>query len=137
MHQHALVIERDDAVGLVAVGEEGSRHGAPDDQRQHRMAGQPRLGIGSDSAGQRLVDAERFFAPAVGLAGRIDDRHDGALDRQFAVCFDRFAHRARQRPAFEQTGLAMTCPREAAVGVRHQCDPANRGPRQFAVGNPH
>jgi hypothetical protein len=87
--------------------QERARHGLAHQQRNHRMPLQPRRGIGGGRAGQRLVNAERFLAAAVGLAWRVDNGDDGALDRCVAVRVDDLMHGARQRPAFQQSHFAV------------------------------
>jgi len=96
---------------------------------------QPRRGIGSGRAGQGLVDPERFLAAAIGLAGCVDDRDDGALDRTIAVGGHGVMHGARQRPAFEQPYLALPGAREGAGGIGHHRDQARGAAGDLHVGH--
>ena len=123
---HPRIAQGDDAVGLVAVGEEGAGHGLADQQGDHRMAGQPGAGVAVHRTGQRLVDAEGLLAAAVGLAGHVDHGDHRALDRRVAVGFDHLVQRAAEAPAFEQADLAAAGAREAVGGIRHHRDVTGR-----------
>ncbi|MNN46284.1 hypothetical protein D3C81_1606620 [compost metagenome] len=99
------------------------------------MPGQARLGIGLHRSGQRLVDAQGFLAAAIGLAGHIDHRDDGAL-LAIAVQFNRLAHRLGQGPAFEQADFTVARPGERVVRIRHHGNEARRAVVQLAVDDP-
>ena len=97
MHHHARVAQGDQAIGLVAVGEERPRHGLAHQQGDHRVAGEPSASVAVSGGGQGLMNAKRFFATAIGLAGYVDDSDDGAL----VTPGDGFVHRLGQAPAFQ------------------------------------
>ena len=78
------------------------------------------------------MDAEGFFAAAVGLAGHIDDSDDGPL----VASGDGLIDSLGQAPAFEQADFAIARPREAVLRVSHHGDKAHLLLTQYTVGNP-
>ncbi|MNX27076.1 hypothetical protein D3C86_571590 [compost metagenome] len=137
MHHHLRVVERDQAVGLVAVREEGARHGLADDQADHGMAGQARLGVSACRAGQRLVNTIGFFTPAIRLAGHVDDGDDGAFHGQLAVFKHHLPHGARQLPRLDQADFTRAGARKTVVRVGQHGNVARRFARQRRVDHAH
>ena len=135
MHHHPRIAQRNQAVGLITVGQKSSRHRLAHQQRNDRMAGQPGAGVAVRRAGQGLVNAERFFASAIGLARYVDDGDQGALLRFLRIGDDDVIHCLGQPPAFEQTDFAVACPDKTVVGIGHHRNEAHRLPAQYAIGD--
>ncbi|MNR62809.1 hypothetical protein D3C85_1849310 [compost metagenome] len=76
------------------------------------------------------MDAEGFFAPAIGLTRHIDDSDQGAFLRFVLVSSDDLIHRLGQTPAFEQTDLTMASADKTVFRVSHHGDKPHRLPDQ-------
>ncbi|MNE45254.1 hypothetical protein D3C80_1395300 [compost metagenome] len=135
MHHDPGIVQGDQALGLVAVGQEGAGHGLANQQTDHRVPGQPRLGVGLHGTGQCLVNAQRFLAAAIGLAGHIDYRDNGTL-LAVTVSRHRLAHRLGQAPAFKQADFTRAGTGEWIAGIRHHGDEARQAVVQLAVDHP-
>ena len=131
MNHHAGVAQGDQAVGLVAVGEERAGHGLAHQQPDHRVPGQTGPSVAVDRGGQGLMDAEGFFATAIGLARHIDDGDQRAL----VAGRNGFIHGFGQPPAFEQADFAIACAGEAVLRVGDHGDKAHLVFTQYAIGD--
>ena len=120
--QHAAIVKGDQAVGLVAVGQKRPGHRFADDQANYRVAGQTGFGISASRPGQRLVNAESFFAAAIGLAWHIDHGDDRPFDWLVGVGGNGFINHFRQRPAFQQADFAAGGARVVVVSIRDHGD---------------
>ena len=107
MHHHARIAQGDDPLGLIAMSEKGAGHGLAHQQRDHRVPGQPCAGIAIHRAGEGLMNAEGFFAAAIGLARHVDHGDHHTLVRLVAIGRNHLVQRLAQSPAFEQTDLAI------------------------------
>ncbi|MNF87509.1 hypothetical protein D3C84_699770 [compost metagenome] len=137
MDHHPGIVQGDQALGLVAVGEEGAGHGLAHQQADHRVAGEAGAGIGVHRAGQGLVNPQGLLTAAVGLAGYVHQRHQYALGRQLAVGLDGLIHRLGQAPALQQADLTIAGAREGILRIRHHGDEARGTVAQFAVHHLH
>jgi len=77
------------------------------------------------------VNAQGFFATAVGLAWHIDDGDDRAL----VTTGDGLIDRLGQAPAFQQADFAVACAGEAVVRVGDHGDKTHRLLTQYAIGD--
>ncbi len=136
VNQHFGRVERQNAVGLVAVAQERARHGCPDQQRHDRMTRQARARVGVHRPRAREVDAEELLAPAVGLAGDVHQGDDGASPRAF-VLRHRAAHLARQRPGLIQSDFSLACARKAVGRIGHDGDESRALLGERRVRKPH
>ncbi|MDT4828183.1 hypothetical protein FQZ97_615540 [compost metagenome] len=136
MDHHPGIVQGDQALGLVAVGEEGAGHGLAHQQADHRVPGEAGAGIGVHRAGQGLVNPQGFLAAAIGLAGYVHQGHQHALG-SVAVGFDGLIHCLGQAPAFQQPDLAAAGAGEGILRVGHHGDEARGAAAQFAIDDFH
>ncbi|MCY1420957.1 hypothetical protein D9M71_365960 [compost metagenome] len=90
------------------------------------MTGQTGTGVTARRCGQRLMNAEGFFAATVSLARHVDDGDQGAFAGLALIGGDDFIHGLGQAPAFEQPHFAIACTDEAVFRVGHHCDETHR-----------
>ena len=119
------------------MGQKRPGHRFSDNQANHRVAGKTGFGVGACRPGQRLVDAESFFAAAIGLARDINYRDDRPFDRPIGVGGDGFVDHFRQRPAFQQSDFAAGGARVVVVSVRHHGDKADAFAINLAICDLH
>src|ERR1700733_13927037 len=79
MDHYAAVIEGENAVRLVTVGQEAAGDSLAHDQRDHRMSLHARGGIRIRRSCSSEEDGCRLLAAAVCLALQVDDRNQRAL----------------------------------------------------------
>ncbi|MNV57753.1 hypothetical protein D3C71_1500990 [compost metagenome] len=133
MNQHAFVVEGDQTVCLVTVRQKRARHRFADDQANHRMTGQTRIGIRRSRTGQRLMNTERLFAATIRLARHVNHRHNRAFDGFIGVRRDGFADHFRQRPAFQQPHFTLRSAWEMVVRIWHHGDITHAFAVQFTI----
>src|SRR5271154_449934 len=116
MDHDAIVVEGQDAIGLVAVGEKASGDCMADHQRDQRMAGESRrtVCVGCRRCGKK--DAGGLFAAAVGLALQIDNRDDGPLGGVL-VELHHFTHTRGQGVGLFESNLPLPGTRKACVWI--------------------
>ena len=101
------------------------------------MSGKPRLGVGARGARQRLMNTERFFATAIGLAGDIDNRDNRALHRFIGIGVEGFVDHFCQRPAFEQANFTLSGAWVMVISIRYHGDKTGAFTVKIGVGNLH
>jgi hypothetical protein len=77
--QYSFIIESEQPIGLVAMGQESSGDSLSNDERDNWVAGKPGTGIRVCCGSGGQMDPGDFFAPAVGLAFYIYDCDDRAF----------------------------------------------------------
>src|ERR1700747_2445185 len=91
MDHDAAVVERQNSIGLVAMGGESSRQCMANHQSNYGVTRESRRAVSVCSCGSGKKDSGSLFAAAIGLALHIDDSDDGPLGRVLVV-FDRVAN---------------------------------------------
>src|ERR1700684_4702256 len=81
MNHDAVVVERQNTIGLITVVQRNSRNCLSHDQCNYRVPGQPCRSISVYSGGTGKKDGRGLFAAAIGLALRIDDSDDWPFGR--------------------------------------------------------
>src|SRR5258708_8069972 len=95
-----------------------------DQQRNHRMPGQSSRDVGIRCRRRCQKDAEQFLAPAVGLAGHVNDGNNGSLFAVF-ISLDRVTDLLGQVPSLLQSDLSLARTGKAIVRVRHDGKESN------------
>ncbi len=136
VHHHLRRIQRQQAIGLIAVRQEGAGHGLADQQRNHRMAGEARRSIGVGRSGAGQVDAQQFLAPPIGLAADVN-QGDNRPARAVAVGGDDAAHLLRQGPAFFKADFTIARTGKTVVRIGHHRDETGGRIAQGGFGRAH
>src|SRR5580700_5243374 len=121
MDHDAIVVKRQNTVGLVTVGEKSSRESMADHKCDHGMTLQSRRSVGVGSGGTCKKDAGCFLASAIGLAFNIDDRDDWPLGRVLVLLAD-FTNTGGERVTLLQSHFPMPGAGKACVWIRNYAE---------------